>query len=137
MQKLQTFWCASVVLAVTVPSLLRAQPAQPEVPRAAGGNELRLFIPSSVRLYSLGIAPRALGPGLLRGRLQDSLRTDRPVPIMLRLDSIAPSALECPMPIARMAPADVPRMPVAQVDSVSAPPRVVAWRACANPLDRR
>ncbi|QJR37583.1 hypothetical protein [Gemmatimonas groenlandica] len=120
-----------------MPSLLRAQTTPPEVPRPVIGNALSSVMPTSVRRYSLGIAPRAFGVGSLRWRMQDSTRTDQPIPIVLRLDSITASVLECPMPVARMAPEAIPRMPVAQVDSISAAPRVVSWRGCTNPLDRR
>ena len=130
----RTFVCASFLLAASVPTLLCAQATLPEVPRPTVDNALTLVIPSSVRRYSLVISPRAFGIGSLRWRLQDSSRTDQPVPIVLRLDSITPSALECPMPVARMAPESVPRMPVAQIDSSSAAPRVVGWRGCTNPL---
>ncbi|WP_309670940.1 hypothetical protein [Gemmatimonas sp.] len=137
MRTLQTFLCASFLPAASVPSLLRAQTTLPELPRPVPGNELTLAIPSSVRHYSLGVAPRLFGVGSLRWRLQDSTRMDQPVPIVVRVDSITPSVSECPMPVARMAPERVPRMPVAQFDSISAARRVVAWRGCANPLDRR
>lgn len=137
MHTLRTFLCASFLMAASVPSLLRAQTTLPELPRPVPGNELTLVIPTSVRRYSLGIGPRAFGVGSLRWRTQDSTRTDQPLPIVVRLDSITSSALECPMPVARMAPESVPRMPVAQVDSTSAAPRVVAWRGCTNPLDRQ
>lgn len=137
MKAFRTILCASVVLAAFLPSLLHAQTALPEVQRPVIGNELALVIPASVRRYSLGIGPRAFGVGSLRWRMQDSTRTDQPVPIVLRLDSITPSTSECPMPVARMAPEAIPRMPVAQVDSNSAAPRVVGWRGCINPLDRR
>ncbi|WP_309673558.1 hypothetical protein [Gemmatimonas sp.] len=132
MPQSRTFVCASFLLAASLPSLLRAQATLPEVPRPVVGNALTLVVPSPVRRYSLGMAPRAFGS--LRWRLQDSSRTDQPVPIVLRLDSISQSAPECPMPVARMAPESVPRMPVAQVDSSGAPPRLVAWRGCTNPL---
>lgn len=137
MRQSRTFLCASLVLAASLPSSLRAQATLPELPRPVPSNALTLEIPSSVRVFSLGMAPRALGVGSLSWRLQDSSRTDRPVPIVVRLDSITASALECPMPVARVAPERIPRMPVAQVDSVSAAPRVVGWRGCTNPLDRR
>lgn len=133
----RAFLCASFVLAASLPSLLRAQATLSEPPRPVVGNELSLVIPSTVRRYTFGLAPRPFFVGSLRWRLQDSSRTDQPVPIVVRLDSIAPSVSECPMPVARMAPERVPRMPVAQVDSTSAAPRVVEWRGCTNPLDRR
>ncbi|WP_310570976.1 hypothetical protein [Gemmatimonas sp.] len=133
----RTFVCASFLLAASVPTLLCAQATLPEVPRPTVDNALTLVIPSSVRRYSLVISPRAFGIGSLRSWLQDSSRTNQAVPTVLRLDSLTPSVLECPMPVARMAPERVPRMPGAQVDSISAAPNVAAWRGCMNPLDRR
>lgn len=137
MNRLRTFLCASFVVAAYLPALLHAQDATPERSRSAVGAELKLVIPSSMRDYSLGLTPQGSVAGLLRRWLQDSARTGQPVPVVLPLDSTTTSALECPMPVFRLAPESIPHMPTAQVDSAVAASRVVTLRGCTNPLDRR
>ncbi|WP_411279396.1 hypothetical protein [Gemmatimonas sp.] len=137
MNRLRAFSWLSFVLVGGLPSVVAAQAIPLEVPRVVVGDTLRFVIPSSARLVSLGVGPRGRAVGTLRGWLQDSQRTDQPVPVVLRLDSITPSALECPMPVARRAPETILRMPVASGDSTGAPLGVVKPSGCTNPLDRR
>ncbi len=136
MNRLRIFLCASLLVAAHLPALLHAQAATPEGSRSAVGAELKLVIPLSMRVYALGLTPRGPVAGLWRGWLQDSARTGQPVPVVLPLDSTMTSTLECPMPVARMAPEAIPHMPTAQIDSAVAAPRVVTLRSCTNPLDR-
>jgi hypothetical protein len=137
MNRLRTVLCASFVVVAHLPALLRAQAATPEVSRSAVGAELQLVIPSSVPVYLFGRMPRRPVAGLWRGWLQDSVRTSRPMPVVLPFDSTVAPTLECPMPVARLAPEAIPRMPTAPIDSAGAAPRVLPLRGCTNPLDRR
>lgn len=140
MNRLRIFLCASFAVIAHQPSLLHAQLVAPEVPRSSVSTELRLVIPPMMRVYSLDRTQRGPVSGLWRGWLQDSARRAQPVPVVLPSDSTVTamtSNLECPMPVARLAPVSVPHMPTAQTDSLGTAPRAVTLRGCTNPLDRK
>lgn len=137
MNRIRVLSCVSFVIAAFLPSLLKAQTVPLELPRASLGDTLASATPSSARLRSLGVVPQELAVGTLRGWLQSTQRKNQPVPAALLLDSITSSALECPMPVARLAPEAIADMPVAAIDITSATSGGVTLRGCINPLDRR
>jgi len=86
----------------------------------------------------LEVAPQGASLGSpRRWFVRDPSKKDQPVLVVLSLDSLTPSAVECPMPVARRASESIARMPTAPVDSTLVSQGVVTLRGCTNPLDLR
>lgn len=138
MTGIRSLSCVCVLLAAGWPAVSSAQAAPLERPRAADRNELTLIVLSSARRVSLlSVAPQRTSLGSPRGwPSQDPSPTDQPVSVVLSLDSLPISSVECSMPVARRAAETIARMPTASVDATLVGPGVVKLRGCTNLLDR-
>ena len=112
-------------------------PALP-VPPPAALPLLGQSSPDYASLLARFAAARGLGTVVDRDTLPAALRAVRQATAQLR-DQLSPSArVSCPMPVAKVDPATLERMPVADADTSTREPsaRQGTIRGCVNPLQR-